>query len=1018
MPSFRSLIAPVTAVWLLSAATAAAQAPPPDAEWLTIRTEHFRVTFTPELETLGREAAGVAERVYAVLEDELPGPPTGPVDLIITDHVDYTNGFARPFFSNRVVLYARPPVAMPNLAYSRDWLELVVAHELVHTFHLDVSGGFGRVVRGLFGRVPSTWPIFPVAGSPSWSTEGLATHYESRLTGAGRIHGSYHDMVIRTAVLEDALPGLDEVSVPNPVWPGGTRSYVYGARLMRYIADSYGEEAHRDIIDATAGSLRPTFLAFDHIAGDAVGRDFDRIYDDWRRAARDSARSTEGRIRGRGVTPTTAVAGSGPYARFPRVSPDGGTLAFTEHDYRSDPATRLVDLEDGGVRTLARRSQVGDILEPTAWLPDGRGLVVAQLERHGPYRTWSDLWRVGLDGEERRLTDGARLSSPAAAPDGRRVAAIRGGAGSLDLVVVDLESGAMRVLVPSAPGEGFAAVRWSPDGRWIAGSRFAAGRVDLVVVDPESGAVRTVTSDDALDMAPAWSPDGQWLVWWSDRSGVPNVYAVDPDRDAALRQVTNVLTGAVDPEVSPDGRTLYVSVYHHDGWRIEALPFDPDRWLEALPSVMAYGPALLPAPVRAGSPAPSRYGGPEGDAATGAADGAPAPADAVATPYSALPTLRPYFWVPSWTTASVQDTRLRFLGVSVTGEDALIRHSWSAWGAVDVGGTGRFQARGTWTWRGLGNPELSVTAGRDWDGAGLVELADGSEAVFRRTDFARLSAVLWRPRWWNTAWLRTFADLEREEFVPHSRTAAELAAEEIVLRDLPTTLGGAVAAGYSNARSHPYSVSPESGASVSTSVGRWWDLDSGGRAYDQLIGSLAGYLGFRGWGFANHVLAARLAGLARFGERPSTSSIGGVPGVAQDLLVGPRFGTSFLPVRGYDSGVRGGTRAWAASAEWRFPIHLRSAPAPRILGFSLTSLAGSVFVDAGDAWCTRDEAEEDRFSGCPDPGLDPLVSAGAELIVDFGLFHNTASIVRLGVAQPVRGPGDRPTVYLGVGRAF
>jgi len=49
-------------------------------------------------------------------------------------------------------------------------------------------------------------------------------------------------------------------------WPAGNRAYVYGGHFMRFIADRYGDDAHRAILDATAGSIWPTFFLFDHVA--------------------------------------------------------------------------------------------------------------------------------------------------------------------------------------------------------------------------------------------------------------------------------------------------------------------------------------------------------------------------------------------------------------------------------------------------------------------------------------------------------------------------------------------------------------------------------------------------------------------------------------------------------------------------------------------------------------------------------------------------------------------------------
>ena len=381
---------------VLGVGPGAAQTPPPDGDWRTFRTEHFRVTFLAPLEPVARQAAAVAEGTYGVLSRELADPPGRVIDLVVTDHADYSNGLAGPFPSPRVVLFARP--AVTGEFFARNWIELVVAHELVHIFHMEQSGALGAAVRSVFGRIPLFWPVHSVLGTPTWNTEGLATHYETRLTGAGRVRSSIHDMIIRTAALEGRFPALDELSAPIPAWPAANRAYIYGGHFMAWIAERYGEDGHRALVDATAGSFWPTFLRFDHVAEEALGRPFDALYADWQGEVTDSARAMRRRIRAAGITEARPVAGRGPYAVAPRVSPDGRRLTFAASDWRSDPATRLVDLQTGRVRGLAERNQFGMILDPASWLPDGTAVVVAQLEFEGPYRLFSDLWRLARTG--------------------------------------------------------------------------------------------------------------------------------------------------------------------------------------------------------------------------------------------------------------------------------------------------------------------------------------------------------------------------------------------------------------------------------------------------------------------------------------------------------------------------------------------------------------------------------------------------------------------------------------------
>jgi Tol biopolymer transport system component len=1034
--SLRSAVrAALVGLALLSAAPLAGQDPPPDEDWFAFDTEHFRVIYHAGLEELARHAAAVGERTHRVLRGDLVRAPRGTIELVVTDHVDFSNGFATPFTTNRIVVFARPPVVMPGLAFSRDWIELVVAHELVHIFHLDHAGPVGRAVRSVFGRAPMLWPLFPALGTPIWNVEGLATYYESRLTGGGRVQGTYHDMVIRTAALEAAIPRLGQVSAPSPVWPGGERSYVYGAALMEWIAAEHGPEAHAALLDATYGSILPTFLFVDQIARRALGRSFTAIYDDWRAAATDSARALHNTLERAGLTPAETVVTHGPYAVAPRVSPDGRLLSYAAHDYRSDAATRIVDLDTGEATTLARRNQFGALLGPASWTPDGSALVLAQLEYQGRYRLYSDLWLVDRAGRERRLTRNQRLAQPHVAPDGRRVAAVQSRDGSIRLIEHDMTTGESRVIAPAAPGEAFDSPRWAPDGRRIAVTRYAGGQVDIVVVDAATGAIAPITADESLTGAPGWSPDGRWVLFWSDRTGVPNIFAArapamagDPATGPAappVWQVTNVLTGAFEPEVAPDGQTLFFVGYHHDGWRVERTAFDTTAWRPAAPSVVRYERGLLPppGPVRPGATGPGSSPAGTGDP-TGAPDVAAGAPDTggPSRPYSALTSARPYFWGPTYQVVGNRDADQwsRFVGAFTMGWDAIQRHTWSASAAYDMD-TGRLAGAGSWAWSGLGNPDLVFSARRDWSNAGRITLADGQlEGVLERQDRFAVDAVFWRRQWRRTAWLGVGSDLRRDEFQAYQLDADALARAGFRLAELPTLASIAVRPGFSNVRQHPYSISRQDGVTTSLGAGRWWNLSDGDLAYDQLNGSIAAYRGHRLWGFADHVAAIRVAGLRRAGDDARTFSIGGSPGGMPDLLRGTAAAGPFLPVRGFRSGDRFGTRAWAASAEYRFPIHMRGTPG-RVLGLSITSVAGSLFADAGHAWCSAQERGSDapRFRSCPAPGDDPLASVGAEIALNLGIIHSFPLSVRYGFALPLSGIDGRGVVFhAGAGPSF
>ncbi|MBI4408540.1 MAG: PD40 domain-containing protein, partial [Gemmatimonadetes bacterium] len=582
------------------------------------------MTFAPGLEALAWHTADVAESAYAQLARRLIAPPRGTIEIVLTDNVDFSNGAATPFPSNRIFVYAKPPVDDLSLGYYHDWIDLVVTHELTHILHLDATGWLGRALRQVFGRVPSGWPLFPAVFTPQWNIEGLATHEESRLTGFGRVNGSFFEMMLRTAVLERRFEPIDRATGNTPIWPDGTRPYLYGSRFFDYLDRTHGDTADAAVARRTAGALVPPTLWFDRVGQKAIGWSFTTAWQDWRRELERGYAGLADSLAALGLTQAERLTEAGRLALYPRVSPDGRRLAFAADDGRSDVATRVLELETGRQWKLARRNGLG----PSSWLPDGSAVLTSQLEFRDPYHIFADLYRVTGAGEA-RLTRGGRLAEPDLAADGRRVVAVENRGGDVRLVLYEIGSGRVRPLTSFGEAH-WSLPRWAPDGNRIAAGRWRDGNYDVVVLDTLGEIVFAPAGDRAIDAAPAWSPDGRYLLFWSDRSGIPNLYGYDlsAGEPPPLLQVTNVLTGAFYPDVSPDARWIYYSGYHADGFHIERIPFDPAAWRP---------PPPLDARFRPSAPEPL---------ATRAAVSATRGAGSPPRRYSPWATLLPRYWLP------------------------------------------------------------------------------------------------------------------------------------------------------------------------------------------------------------------------------------------------------------------------------------------------------------------------------------------------------------------------------------
>ena len=1027
-------------VCLLAALPASAQVPPDEA-WRSVDTEHFRITFPSHLERQGRRAGELAERAYRELTAQFRKGPSGRIDIVLTDHVDVSNGYARIWPSNRIVLFARPPADHLALAYFDDWLELLITHELAHIFHLDYGGTLGRIFRTLFGRA-QTPLTFPGVVVPGWVTEGLATWYESALTDAGRVHGTFHEMVLRTAALEGRFENIGQASGNSRQWPGGTRRYAYGSLFFDYLLDKHGRESMAAFVEAVVRPATQLSLSWLNAAGRrAFGASLSSEWAAWTEEMRARASRLDGELAAFGpISEPEALTRNARYGLHPMALSDGSALVYVRSDGRSYPRLVVIPPGGGDPSTVTRINNRA----PFDVLPSG-GIVFAQREYTDRYRVFSDLHVATVDGAVRRVTEGARLTAPSAGPDGTWAVAVTEGGGTNGLARVDILDGSIRTLAAPEAGTYWAYPAVSPDGRRIAASRWTERRHDVVVLDADGRVMHEVTRDRALDLAPKWSADGRYLVWSSDRSGILNILGaeVDPLTGAPgpPRMLTNVRTGAAFPSVDPAGDWLYFSGYHVDGWEVERIRFAPD----------AAPPAPVPAARFHEHDASSVAPAGASAALAGATDNAPADDGAgVARPdperaardYSPFSTLYPRYWLPvirepvataKTTVGDVEVPRTQLLGYALGGRtsgiDLVGRHAYEAGAQVFTSG-GRGEGDVSYEYRGLGNPTLGVTASQTWDDDGVrvrrpdVGAPGSPEAFFVLERERRLatSVRVRRPGFRTSTSLRLSAGLVRSdrEVLDDARRSTD---------SFRLTRPGSLLSEYSvsfsvsSARSHAFQMGNARGAALYLRARTRDDLDvpSGlvGRdavdlSVDDLIGRVRAYVPLPGPGFAAPVLAVRASGGMASGPGAQTGffRVGGASGDRVSLPGAPTLvgGSVFLPVRGYETSTRSGRTAWSTSVELRVPLALVNR-GRGTLPLHVDRIFASVFLDGGNAWGGASSPGDES------PRPNALLSAGFEVSTDLLALYGVPLRLRAGAAVPFV-EQEGPRYYVRVGLPF
>jgi hypothetical protein len=232
----------------------------------------------------------------------------------------------------------------------------------------------------------------------------------------------------------------------------------------------------------------------------------------------------------------------------------------------------------------------------------------------------------------------------------------------------------------------------------------------------------------------------------------------------------------------------------------------------------------------------------------------------------------------------------------------------------------------------------------------------------------------------------------------------------------------------SSARSYPFSISPEEGASgllrgrIRTHLNLADSLagaEGFDRSFSEVLAQLRLYKGIRGPGFSNHVLAFRASGGLAGGPGADQGhfEVGGASGGSLPLAVGFLRGEGrFFPVRGYGTTARFGRYAWTLTAEYRFPLRMINRGSG-LFPLHLDWVSGALFLDAGNAW-----GPDLGLPGYENPRGDALASVGGEVTVRMLPLWFTALDLRFGVALPLVRPypeaENNPRGYVRIGPAF
>ncbi|MGD8591977.1 MAG: hypothetical protein PVF82_04050 [Gammaproteobacteria bacterium] len=923
-------------------------------------TPHFLFHYHDGEQDLANELAVIAERTHSQLSQYFNWIPDSPTQVILTDRMDFANGWATPLPRNTMTLIASPPDEINNLEDYDNWLEIVFIHEYTHVLHVDKVFGAPQLLRKIFGRYDF---FFPNAFQPAWILEGIATYIETDdMKHIGRGQNTSFKTLMRMDV-EHGIKPIQQVNQPMVSWPAGTTRYLYGVYFMNFIRDRYGDEELRNWLHQYSNNF---FWFINTNARKTLGKNFNQLWDEFGIYLEEQFRPTIDKIKAAGVTEGTNISNAGYFTGYPRVLPNGD-LYYVSNDFASHP--KLMVLKKGA----GKPSKVTDVEGERFDIHPKAGILMTKIELTKSVNLFSDLYHIDFDGNETRLTKGKRYTYATWSPDGQRIVAVHNDSGNKALHLLSSDGQFIETLWQGSDHEVISQPDWSPDGKSIIAAVWRAGsQWNLEQFSLQTKTWSKLTQTPFIEGQPQYTADGGEVLFVADYNGVFNVMRMDLQSGNTVT-LTNLLGGAFSVTPTAHGNGIYYMGINANGHDVYHLP-----------QVHAKPVAIKPV----AEPSISTSKNPLKDIQ--ADDGFTAD-NAKTANYNGLANLAPTLWTPTF---NITNDVAEF-GVATYGNDPLYRHFYTLYAAYDFNNeitSGQLDyIYDRW------NPSIKLSLQRDplrYYQSDQLRRIRMEETITAELIFPFLK----RERQW-ALHLGLVHDKESDKWTDTNIAPYNSFIDEIV----------GIATSYNSAKFYPKSISVSDGQRFRLVAE---DSDTLESDYTGQVYTLD-WRGFLSLG-KRHVLGGRLVG-GWGSDDPQPFRLGGVdegfalgtPATSIGIPTTQIFNKRSYALRGYKEGLPElvGRRMSLAELEWRFPIAMieRGLMTPPI---GIHDIHGKAFYNIGDAW--RDEFDSS----------DLLQGAGLEINTEIVIGYMFSLDMRVGYAHGFDETLGDDQVYLSVGGTF
>ncbi len=464
-------------------------------DWKVYHSPHFNVHYYEAEAHLLEKTVSFAESAYDELSRTFDFQIQEPTPLIV-----YATHSA--FLQNNIILNGVPEGAQAFATPSRFRMVLPLDlpdPDLLALIKHELTHIFQYHIlfRGKLGAGLR-------GGPPQWFIEGMASYF-------GDDESPAEKKFIRDAVVNDRIPPINAQG-------GGYFAYRFGHAVFDFIEERWGKESVVDLLYEVRNTL-----------GGDIGRAVERVF---RMDGEDFNLELRRWLRKKYLAELVQTGEPGDFGRPFRLEPNrsGQELSPVASPSGDLVASLTTDKQEIDISIFDTKNRRRIRVLTSGLDKEIRNFVASNTTEFGSDLTFS--------------------------PDGNFIAAFGRREGFNSLVLVDVLKGGVHQIIDMEV-EQARAPTWHPNNRSIAFMGNLNGQYDLFSVDLESYEITNITNDEAFDTAPSYSRDGKWLAYTTFVGEHAHVFRLDPSDPSKRYALTAGPHNNKEPAFSADGNRIY-----------------------------------------------------------------------------------------------------------------------------------------------------------------------------------------------------------------------------------------------------------------------------------------------------------------------------------------------------------------------------------------------------------------------------------------------------------------------------